>query len=234
MNLRRIAPIAPLAGALTLAGTAYAAYGAGAWARYGRPAAPRHAAERDTLLDSVMPEYEVVERESLAIRAPADVAWQALREQDLTGSPVVRALFALRARLLRGGASETALPRQLVPALAEIGWGLLGEVAGRELVFGAVTKPWQADPEFRGLGPNAFLAFREPGYVKIAFTLRVDPAGPSSVVRTETRAATTDPAARRRFRGYWAAFSLGIILIRKLLLRAVRRDAERRAGVRPC
>lgn len=229
MNVRRLAPIAPVAGALTLAGTAYAAYGATAWARYGRPCAPRSAAEQDPLLDAVMPEYEVVERESLEIDAPAEVTWTALREQDLTGSPVVRAIFALRARVLRSDAAQTALPRQLVPALTEIGWGLLAEETGRELVFGGVTKPWEADPTFIGLGPDAFRAFNEPGFVKIAFTLRVDPAGERSIARTETRVTTTDATARKRFRLYWAAFSAGIVVVRKILLRSIRTDAERRA-----
>jgi hypothetical protein len=38
---------------------------------------------------------------------------------------------------------------------------------------------------------------------------------------------TTDPGARRRFRRYWAALSLGILLIRHEIMRLVRREAER-------
>jgi hypothetical protein len=36
----------------------------------------------------------------------------------------------------------------------------------------------------------------------------------------------TDPVSRRRFRLYWAAVSPGILLIRRILLRRVRREAE--------
>jgi len=83
---------------------------------------------------------------------------------------------------------------------------------------------------FRPLPPNEFIAFDEPDYVKIAWTLRADAAGPNaSVFRTETRIVTTDASARARFRWYWARFSPGIQLIRWQSLGPVRREAERRA-----
>jgi len=93
-----------------------------------------------------------------------------------------------------------------------------------------VTQPWQPNVVFRGLAPEEFRVFREPGYVKIIWTLRADPVGDTeSIFRTETRVATTDPAARAKFRWYWARFSPGIILIRRLMLGPLRADAERRA-----
>lgn len=49
-----------------------------------------------------------------------------------------------------------------------------------------------------------------------------------SIVRSETRATTTDESARKRFRRYWAVFSPGIFLIRSEGLRLVRAEAERR------
>ena len=61
-------------------------------------------------------------------------------------------------------------------------------------------------------------------------TLRADPVGSSeSIFRTETRVATTDVTARKRFRWYWARFSAGIVLIRRLMLWNLKREAERRA-----
>ena len=77
---------------------------------------------------------------------------------------------------------------------------------------------------------EGFRAFREPGYVKIAWTLRADPVSESqSVFRTETRAMTTDPPARAKFRWYWARFSPGIVLIRRVMLGLLKTQAERRA-----
>lgn len=112
-----------------------------------------------------------------------------------------------------------------------LGWGVLAEIPGREIVFGVATRPWEANVVFRALPAGEFAAFNEPGYVKIVWTLRADPIGPAqSVFHTETRATTTDPAARRKFRRYWAPFLPGIILIRKILLRLLKAEAERRAG----
>jgi hypothetical protein len=119
--------------------------------------------------------------------------------------------------------------------LAEVqalGWRVLVEEPGRELVLGAVTQPWLADVVFRGVAPEDFAAFQDPNYVKIAWTLGVTPlddgsADGSSVFRTETRAVATDPAARARFRRYWMVASPGIVLIRWEMLRLVKREAER-------
>jgi len=95
--------------------------------------------------------------------------------------------------------------------------------------MGAVTQPWKADVVFRGLPAEEFAAFHEPDYVKIAWTLRVEPVGINAAVfRTETRAVATDPRARTKFRWYWARFSPGIVLIRRVMVRVVQAEAERR------
>jgi hypothetical protein len=100
----------------------------------------------------------------------------------------------------------------------------------REIVVGAVTKPWEPNVTFRALPPDDFAAFSEPGFVKIAWTLRADPVdGGASIFRTETRAVATDAGARARFRRYWALASPGIALIRQLSLRPLKREAEQRA-----
>jgi hypothetical protein len=113
----------------------------------------------------------------------------------------------------------------------EYGWGVLADVPNREVVVGAVTKPWEPNPVFRALPPDEFASFSEPGYVKIAWTLRADPIGEAaSIFRTETRALATDPGARTRFRRYWAFLSPGIVLIRRMSLAPLKREAERRAA----
>jgi hypothetical protein len=95
------------------------------------------------------------------------------------------------------------------------------------VVMGAVTRPWEPNPTFRAVAPAAFTAFREPGLVKIAWALRVEPDGPRrSILHIETRAVATDAAARRRFATYWTFVSRGTALIRRALLASVRRAAE--------
>ena len=110
-----------------------------------------------------------------------------------------------------------------------LGWGVLAELPGREIVMGGVTQPWDPNPVFRALPPDEFVVFSDPGYVKIAWTLRADPAGDGkSVFRTETRAVATDPESRKKFRRYWSFLSAGIIAIRRAMLPVVKTDAERR------
>jgi len=85
---------------------------------------------------------------------------------------------------------------------------------------------------FRPLPPEDFARFADPGYVKIAWTIRADADGDGrSIFRTETRVVATDPTARAKFRRYWSLASPGIILIRWLMLNPVRHAAEQRASL---
>ena len=149
---------------------------------------------------------------------------------NLQQSAVVRAIFKGRELILGSKPEERPYPLSLVAQANVWGWGVLAEEPGREIVFGAATQPWLANPVFRALPPNEFKTFHEPGYVKIAWTLRADPIDATqSVFRTETRVATTDPTSRAKFRRYWAFLSPGIILIRWISLGPLKAAAERRA-----
>jgi len=216
------------AGAAGLATAAYAAYVGGAWWRYGHPSSAA-ADERDPLLDRFMPVYEIAERHCIRVFAPAEVTFAAACEQDLMALPIVRAIFKTRELVLGAEPDTAARPRGLLPLTKSLGWGVLANVPDREVVMGAVTQPWFANVVFRSLPPDDFAGFNEPDHVKIVWTLRADPIGTrDSIFRTETRVLTTDAAARAKFRWYWARFSPGIALIRRLSLRPLRRDAERR------
>lgn len=216
------------AGAGAAIGLGWAGYAARTWSRYGR-VVPGHG--RATLLDRYMPTYEVREMHQTRVAAPAELAWQAACELSLTRSPVARALFRARQVILGGQRGEPAGKALMEEALS-LGWRVLSEIPGREMVFGAVTQPWKADVRFRGLPSEEFVGFREPGYVKIAWAIAVEPGRPDrSVFRTETRAIATDPESRERFRRYWAIFSPGILLIRREMLRGVRSEAHRLAAV---
>jgi hypothetical protein len=103
---------------------------------------------------------------------------------------------------------------------------------GREIVLGAVTRPWEANLTFRPVPSDEFACFSKPDYEKIVWTIRADPIDAShSVFRTETRVATTDAASRRRFRRYWSLVSPGIVIIRWIALNPVKREAERWAAI---
>jgi len=183
----------------------------------------------DSLLDRFIPEPEVLEHYKIAINAPADVVIASAKQLELLKSPVIRAIFRARELALGGTPDTRPHPTTLMEQMQSIGWVVLAERAGREIVFGSVTQPWQAEPVFRSIPPEQFKEFAEPGYVKIAWTLRADPVDErQSVFHTETRVCTTDAPARERFRNYWSFVAPGVKLIRLAMLRPLKRAAESR------
>jgi hypothetical protein len=202
--------------------------------------------ESDSLLDLYMPEYEVADRHHIRVAAPAESTFAAACEMNMSQPAIVRAIFKTReivlgcvAAMANGESGtcsrtsnqqrETTLQKEFLSEMKALGWGVLAEIPAREIILGAVTQPWVANPVFRAVRPEEFASYEEHGYVKIVFTLRTDSVSASeSVARTETRAATTDPVARAKFRRYWALVSPGVILIRRSLLLSVKTEAERR------
>jgi hypothetical protein len=220
-------------GAVAAAAGVYGGYVAVTYVRFGR-AFPTTG--RTPLLDQLMPDYELRERHSVRVSAPAEITLAAARKFSFRDSPTIRTIFALRAlpgRLMGAPATRTER-RPVFEEVVSLGWRELAEVPGRQVIMGAVTEPWKQEVRFRGLPADEFVAFREPGYAKIAWTLEVEPTGPtSSVFSTETRVVTTDAVSRERFRRYWAFLSPGILVIRYEILRLVRAEAERRSARRP-
>lgn len=214
-----------VAAGLGVAAASYAAFAAVTWIRYGSPRRSRTAPN----LDQFIAAPEVVERHETWIAAPAPYTYSAACEMDLQASPVIRGIFKARLLFMGGETENEPQPRGLVAQTKAIGWGVLFEEPNRETVLGAITQPWVANPVFRALPPDAFASFQEPGWVKIVWNLHVKPVGDRwSVFRTETRASTTDAAARAKFRRYWSLVSPGVWLIRYLSLGPLKREAERR------
>ena len=108
---------------------------------------------------------------------------------------------------LRGKAPAAPIRLRLASEPGALpGWLLLGQVAGRELAFGAIGRFWTADIEWRPVDPADFAAFDEPGWGKIACHLLVRPDGPGrSVLTYECRTATTDHESRHAMGRYWWA-----------------------------
>jgi hypothetical protein len=213
-------------------GTAALGYaGLVAWhrSRYGKV---HHVAEPESgdLLDRFIPSPEVLEHHHIAVAAPAAVTMAAAKEMRLLDSPLIKAIFKARELALGGRPDPRPHPAELLSQVQSIGWVILAERPGREVVLGAATQPWHANPVFRSISPGDFEAFREPGYVKIAWSLRADPIDESHCTfYTETRVSTTEPQARERFKRYWSFVAPGVELIRIAMLQPLKREAERRA-----
>jgi putative NADPH-quinone reductase len=204
-----------------LAAGAYLSYVALTWLRF------ESFGRTSRLIDQVMPDYDVRLHHKTTIGAPAEIAFGAMDHTDVERSPIVQALFRAREILMRARHAERTLPHGLLAQFEAFGWTIVAQEPGREYVFGAITEPWKANPAFHGLPREEFRRFRDPGYAKIAFTLRVDPLDPNtSIAQTETRVQVTDAVSRARFRRYWSFLSPGMELIRIVLLQQLKAAAE--------
>ena len=211
-----------------VATTLYATRAGFTWLQYGNLLGP-NLDEADRLLDEFIPAYEVVERHHVRVAAPAAIALAAACDMDLAQSAIIRGIFRGRELILGAQPDKVRSPRTLLAWAKGLGWAVLAEIPDREVVLGAVTRPWDANPVFRPLPPQEFAGFHEPGYAKIVWTLRADPiSATDSVARSETRVATTDQAARKAFRRYWSLVSPGVEVIRWVSLRLVKKEAEGR------
>jgi hypothetical protein len=227
MSSRRLLPAfgGGLAIGAGIAALGYAGLIAYHRARYGTFA---DTGDDSPLLDRFIPSPEVVEHHRVQIAAPPEIVLSTARSLELMNQRLVRVIIKARELALGGKPDARRHPAALIPQMQSIGWVILAERAGREIVLGAVTRPWDAAPVFRSIPPSEFTAFREPGYVKIAWTLRAEPLDHGeSMFHTETRVATTDADTRKRFRSYWSYVAPGVELIRLAMLRPLKKAAEK-------
>ena len=74
---------------------------------------------------------------------------------------------------------------------------------------------------------DGFRAFARAGFVLTATSFELEAIGDGTRLSTETRVQPTDAGAARAFRAYWWAIHAGSGLIRRDMMHAVRRRAER-------
>jgi hypothetical protein len=188
---------------------------------------------RERMVDSPAARFftrmDVHERHEVVVRAPAALVFDTAAHLDVLSLPIVRAIFRMRAFVMRSTRPPASWPEGLLAETWAMGWRQLDARPDALVVMGAVTQPWLGDVTFRGLPAGEFARFSEPNQVRIAWTLEALPMGVSRTrLRTDTIVAATDAAARRRFRRYWLGAGFGVIAIRLFLLPAIRREAERR------
>lgn len=165
-------------------------------------------ADEPLLLDSYLGEYDVAEVHACIVSGDVKATWEAIRNADFASIPVVRSLLMLRSlpgrlRAIKSGEAAPAPPPFSLGDMPRVGFQLLGERPA-EIAFGFVGKPWKVGAEQPlAIGGDDFAAFSDPGYAKVAFSIRARPYGTHrTLITTETRTATTDAASRRRFAAY--------------------------------
>ena len=108
------------------------------------------------LIDRFLPRSDFVVAHAGVFRTPPEECYRTARDLDLLGDPVIRVLLGLRSLPQRladrlGGTRDAAaeappartfrLDDMLGPP---IGWVLLGEEPGVEIVLGQIGRPWQS------------------------------------------------------------------------------------------
>ena len=186
-------------------------------------------------LDKFLPTYEFNEIHTVKVDAPPERVFIAIKELTPAElSPIIFWMLDLRslpAKLM--GKTAPSVAQQSKPFLDQMyegGFLPLAEEANSEIVFGMVGQPWKLtggeEPDIPN--PQAFLAFDDPAFAKIAANLVVNVDGEGRIhCSTETRIHVPDPNTRRKFAFYWRIISMGSGWIRVLWLRAIKKKAER-------
>jgi hypothetical protein len=178
------------------------------------------------VLDDFLPSYDVHEVHSVGTSASPAAVMDAIRALTPLEVPLLVGLMAIRSvpAVLRG--RRLSMRGRLLDGFRRGGFVDLHE-APDELVFGGIGRFWQPTGGLHRIDPADFRDFAEPGFAKAAFNFQVERVDGRTILRTETRIATTDAHARRRFGRYWRVIHPGSALIRISWLRAIRRRAER-------
>src|SRR4029453_10868063 len=127
-----------------------------------------------TVLDRLVPSFQIVERHSTAIAASPDQVWAAL-SQVTTGE--LRVFRVLPGRLVRSPRARFDAEESLLGWAVRFGFSILGEDVRRELVVGAIGQPWRLLGGRRVVvaGGDDFAAFDQAGYAKMAANFRLHP-----------------------------------------------------------
>ena len=173
-----------------------------------------------TLLDEVLPEFDVRSRHARRVAATPERVADAVEAFRLSRA----ASLLLRVRGVR-------LPSGTIrDVLAGSGFAVLAERPGREVVAGIFGEFWALREQAHLEAPpdlQAFRSFDRPGWAQGAISLRIDPLGEGATeVSTETRVRCVDDRARRRFAVYWTLIRVFSGWLRRDLLRTIARTAE--------
>ncbi len=186
------------------------------------------------LLDQYLPVYEFNELHSVAVHAPPEKVFSAMKSLTPAElSPWIFWLLGIRnlpATIMGKDSPHTTSQKPFLEQLYEGGFIALAEEPTREIVFGLIGQFWKP---VGGDGPKVasaqeFLAFDHPDFAKVGANLAVTEVDAGHVrCSTETRIHASDPRTCRKFAFYWRLISMGSGFIRILWLRAIKRKAER-------
>ena len=186
--------------------------------------------EERARIDEFLPVYDASAAYEMRIQAPVAVVYQCLLRCDFSQLWIVRTLMSIRSgrRLPRKHVPGDRVSGDLFQKLQGTGFVVLDEVAGEELVIGVAGKFWRPDGgRCCDLTAGDFVRFSSPGYAKAAWNFRFRAESPNcTALSTETRVQCLGRGALWKFRAYWSVVGPFSGLIRKVILRQVKSEAE--------
>ena len=181
------------------------------------------------LIDSFAPNPDAVETHFININASPEVVYRALWTADL-GGPVIKLLLGLRMLpgfILRGCRS---LPRNqgiTLQTLIDSQCGLLAEEPNHEVLFGVTGRFWRPTGNVSPFDRASFNSPVPAGIARAVWSFAIKPGdNGQTILSTETRVICGDRRSRQKFRAYWFFVRPFSGLIRRLMLRAVRRECR--------
>lgn len=225
------------------------ALGAGSLAFwYRRPIAtwqaPAKGGAQASQITRFLPKAEFAGEVSVVVHAPAEAIYVAIQKVTLADMPIANLLGNLRylpSKLLGQPAPQVAPDAAAMPFLELIQANgsnlLLLANPNRELIVGAIGKFHNLlDQQFvTPISLDAFVAFNEPEYQKLAMSFLLTPLPAGSGYRLSLIHGThgLSAAASRKFAFYWLGIKPGGNFVSWLMLRAIRTLAEHETNPLP-
>src|SRR5690349_14012614 len=133
-------------------------------------------------LDRLVPHPRRREIDHVDVAAPVSEVWARVRHGDLGTSRAARALFGLRTLpdRVRGNRAEPVILRidDLASSPDRPGFQILVDHPPYEVAVGAIGKVWRLSIPFTHVATaEAFGAFADPGWVRVAWAVRAIPRG---------------------------------------------------------
>ena len=172
------------------------------------------------LIDDFLPNYDVHEQHRIKVHAPIERVYAEIRRLDISQAKLSMLLLRLRGISAPSGFTlDDFLKMRFI---------LLGERPNEELLLGLVGRFWTLTGALCHLDAQGYRDFDELGFAKAAWNFSLSFGSDNCVLlETETRVYCLDDVSRRRFRLYWLFIGAFSGLIRREMLQAIKRSAER-------
>lgn len=199
------------------------------------PVQSQQSATSNAQLDRLMPAYSFNEFHDVKVKASIEETKEVFRVTGVNDIPMVHWLLKIRGIAdEETDLSDSASNNQAGTNTFSTPDFNFFVVAPHEYISVMILKPnmisggkgTAAPPEISTL--EQFVAFNEPGYVKVAIHFGMVSTGPhETLLSTETRVDGTTKTDSHRFAPYWRVIYPGSAIIRRVWLDTIQKKAER-------